>query len=230
MGNCACVQTQPDAEALPEAFTLPLTDESLVKPQDVDDDESVVKPQDVDDDETSAGSDLATGAEGADKCPSPTWPSVDAADESYETVRPDFNGTWMCSRVEGDWDAFLRERGTPWAMRKFAKGMDYGVGKQMQMIIQNGDEIEIVNHTPSCPSREDKSVLKADGSLHDGFDPDGLLFKQRTHWNGPKLVSEQLCEAGRPTLILHRFMQGHEMCTERMTTRGTVIRRFYCRF
>mmetsp|Transcript_36504 Transcript_36504/g.85500 ORF Transcript_36504/g.85500 Transcript_36504/m.85500 type:complete len:234 (+) Transcript_36504:44-745(+) len=232
MGNCGCVL---DVAAEAEVIATPKTELKVALEDGV---HSQFSQSDVNDDaETSAGgSDGTASAQGSCEIlePTPTLLLSSSIDSSHSltTVRSastDFNGTWICSRVEGAWEDFLRERGTPWAMRKVAKGLDYGVGKQMQTIVQHGDELEIVNYTATCPPREDKCIIKADGSEHEVFDPDGLHYMQRTQWDGKVLRSEQVNCEGQPPVILQRFMQGHEMCTERMTAHGVVVRRFYRR-
>ena len=222
MGTCACV---PERES--EVKVIP-----NLKAEAKD---GIQSEHDASEDaETAAAeSDGAVSAEGScERFESlELLPPSGPSSQSLESVAtsPDFNGTWMCSRVEGDWDEFLRDRGTPWAMRKVAKGLDYGVGKQMQIIIHKGDELEILNCAAAGPPREERCFIKADGSEHKVFDPDGLHYMQKTRWEGKVLRSEQVSEGGQPSLILQRFMQGHEMCTERMTARGVIVRRFYHR-
>ncbi|CAE6947781.1 unnamed protein product [Symbiodinium sp. KB8] len=211
MGNCGCVL---DVAAEAEVIATPKTELKVALEDGV---HSQSSQSDVNDDaETSAGgSDGTASAHGSCEIlePMPTLllsSSIDSP-RSLATARSastDFNGTWICSRVEGAWEDFLRERGTPWAMRKVAKGLDYGVGKQMQTIVQRGDELEIVNYTATCPPREDKCTIKADGSEHEVFDPDGLHYMQRTQWDGKVLRSEQVNCEGQPPVILQRFMQG----------------------
>eukprot|EP00931_Biecheleriopsis_adriatica_P017351 TRINITY_DN12479_c0_g1_i1.p1 TRINITY_DN12479_c0_g1~~TRINITY_DN12479_c0_g1_i1.p1 ORF type:complete len:248 (-),score=48.39 TRINITY_DN12479_c0_g1_i1:196-939(-) len=143
---------------------------------------------------------------------------------SSASNRPDFSGTWICTRVEGDWEAFLRLRGTSWAGRKLAASVGFGVGTQTQSIKQDGDEVEVVNRISSGYScKEERSTLRADGSEQDTVDPEGRPLRQRTTWDGDALVSEQA------SLILRRFFQGSEMCTERKTSTGLVVKRFYRR-
>mmetsp|Transcript_67419 Transcript_67419/g.158082 ORF Transcript_67419/g.158082 Transcript_67419/m.158082 type:complete len:224 (-) Transcript_67419:335-1006(-) len=150
---------------------------------------------------------------------------------SLETSTPDFSGKWICCRVEGDWDAYLRERGTSWMMRKLAASVGYGVGKHTQTIAQNSDELEVVNLVVSTGApKEERCVIKADGEAQEVLDPDGLLIRQKTRWIENVLVSEQFqsgAHASAVPMILKRFMQGHEMCTERTTAQGVVVRRFY---
>ena len=224
MGNCSCA-SEVEAEVIPTSTTEL---EDCVQPQ---------REPSADAETFAAGSDESTSAGGSCKGFQPMTddllPLSGASSRSLLTatsLSPDFNGTWVCSRVEGDWENFLQERGTPWAMRKVAKGLGYGVGKQTQIIVQDGDELEIVNHTATCPPRQDRSFIKADGSEKEVFDPDGLNYMQRTRWDGKVLRSEQVTgEGGQPPVILQRFMQGHEMCTERISARGVVVRRFYRR-
>eukprot|EP00933_Yihiella_yeosuensis_P070444 TRINITY_DN78555_c0_g1_i1.p1 TRINITY_DN78555_c0_g1~~TRINITY_DN78555_c0_g1_i1.p1 ORF type:complete len:250 (-),score=37.76 TRINITY_DN78555_c0_g1_i1:189-938(-) len=157
--------------------------------------------------------------------------SATSSNESKEPPQPDFTGKWICSRVEGDWEAFLRERGTSWTVRKIAASIGFGVGKQTQEISQDGDCLEVVNQVSCTHSlKEDKSILKADGLEQFSVDPEGIPLRQKTTWDGEVLVSEQCFEhdkQSRSSMIVKRYMKGVEMCTERVTASGLIVRRFY---
>ena len=115
-------------------------------------------------------------------------------------------------------------------MRKLAASVGYGVGKHTQTIVQNSDELEVNLVVSTGAPKEERCVIKADGEAQEVLDPDGLLFRQKTRWIENVLVSEQFqsgAHASAVPMILKRFMQGHEMCTESTTAQGVVVRRFY---
>lgn len=58
-----------------------------------------------------------------------------------EAGQPDFTGSWLAVRVEGDIARFLTEIGAPWAMRRMSKFYNYGVGKLQCVIEQSGDDM-----------------------------------------------------------------------------------------
>ncbi|CAE7655564.1 unnamed protein product [Symbiodinium sp. CCMP2456] len=223
MGNaCACPDTADELVLAESSATKNLAKAELV---DVVGD-TADKGEAVDEDvETAAGSEFS--------CERLSRSLSSVSPLSLETSTPDFSGKWICCRVEGDWDAYLRERGTSWMMRKLAASVGYGVGKHTQTIVQNSDELVVVNLVVSTGApKEERCVIKADGDEQEVLDPDGLLFRQKTRWIENVLVSEQFQSGAHVSavpVILKRFMQGHEMCTERTTAKGVVVRRFYSR-
>mmetsp|Transcript_137101 Transcript_137101/g.292831 ORF Transcript_137101/g.292831 Transcript_137101/m.292831 type:complete len:250 (+) Transcript_137101:55-804(+) len=158
-------------------------------------------------------------------------PETEPQDDLDDSERPDFTGSWLCTAVDGDWDAYLREIGTSWPSRKAASSFAFGVRLQMQHIVQSGDRIEIENIVQSCPPRDSRCVYRTDGEQEDIVDLEGKPTKSTTRWEGSTLVTEQ-CSDGddrQPLPTIRRFMLGQEMCTSRSTARGLVVKRFYTR-
>mmetsp|Transcript_14659 Transcript_14659/g.27536 ORF Transcript_14659/g.27536 Transcript_14659/m.27536 type:complete len:225 (-) Transcript_14659:301-975(-) len=223
MGNC--VHPEHGVRAEEEEVILPAQMEAggFIPTQDI----HLPEKMHSDDEETAAGSEIFPSEQLSRSLSSESCLPISPC-----YVRADFTGSWVCSRVEGDWDAYLRERGTSWMMRKLASGVGYGVGKHTQKIVQTADELEVFNLVVSTgPPKEERSIIKVDGTEQEVLDPDGLVFQQRTQWLDDVLVSEQFQSVGHTatSVILKRFMQGHEMCTERTTATGVVVRRFYTR-
>ncbi|CAE7379048.1 unnamed protein product [Symbiodinium pilosum] len=225
MGNCVHPEIGVGHEERFPAQVVHIGE--LVKPSAIEPIQSEVDVVD-EDAETLAGSEIFTLERS----------SRSLSSESSSPLTPlssatDFSGKWVCSRVEGDWEAYLRERGTSWMMRRLAASIGYGVGKHTQTIMQNADELEVFNLVVSTgPPKEERCVIKADGTEQEILDPDGLLFRQKTRWMDGVLVSEQFQSGAHvpcAPVTLKRFMQGHEMCTERTTAKGVMVRRFYIR-
>jgi len=147
-----------------------------------------------------------------------------------EPSRPDFSGSWLCTRVEGNWDAYLKETGVSWGTRVAVSSMGYGVGKQLQHIEQSEDRIRIVNVVKCCPPREASCTYRTNGLAEEIVDLEGKPTTSTTRWEGRSLVTEQVSISPRETLpTALRKMKGSEMCTERSTKSGLVVRRFYTR-
>jgi len=144
--------------------------------------------------------------------------------------RPDFSGSWMCSRVEGDWEAFLKEAGVSWTLRKAISSMGFGVGRQSQDITQTKDQISVRNVVNSFPPREALCVYRTDGQAEEVLDLEGHLTRSMTYWEGVALITEQRSVATSQSLPkARRVMQGDEMCTVRVSASGLEVKRFYTR-
>lgn len=145
--------------------------------------------------------------------------------------KPDFTGSWVCSRVEGDWDSFLKEVGVAWALRKAIASMNFGVGRQTQDIDQTEEQISVKNVVNSFPPREAISVFRLDGQEQEVVELDGQHTRSTTYWDdGTVLVTEQHSIATlQPLPTIRRFMQGEEMCTTRTATSGLQVKRIYTR-
>jgi hypothetical protein len=76
--------------------------------------------------------------------PVPPTAAAQAVDLSIAAM----NGTWLCTSVEGDFDALVQAMGMGWFLRKAAKAFGYGVGKQTQVVSVEGDTITQTNVTP----------------------------------------------------------------------------------
>mmetsp|Transcript_85970 Transcript_85970/g.277684 ORF Transcript_85970/g.277684 Transcript_85970/m.277684 type:complete len:320 (-) Transcript_85970:135-1094(-) len=155
-------------------------------------------------------------------------PEVEPSGQAVD--RPDFSGPWLCTRIEGDWDAYLKDTGVSWAARLAISSMGFGVGKQIQHIEQLEDRIRIVNIVKCCPPREATCTYRTDGVQEDIVDLEGKPTLSTTFWRGSTLVTKQVVGSPQqklPTAV--REMHGEEMCTERVTKSGIVVRRFYCR-
>ena len=55
----------------------------------------------------------------------------------------DLAGEWLCTDISGNMDEFLQEMGASWMMRTAASTMSWGKGRVKQIIVQEGDVIEV---------------------------------------------------------------------------------------
>jgi len=58
------------------------------------------------------------------------------------------SGSWLCTKVVGDADSFLEDMGVSDFVRMVASSFKYGVGQFRQIIVHDGDRIEV----PFSPS------------------------------------------------------------------------------
>eukprot|EP00928_Gymnodinium_smaydae_P089032 TRINITY_DN7303_c0_g1_i1.p1 TRINITY_DN7303_c0_g1~~TRINITY_DN7303_c0_g1_i1.p1 ORF type:complete len:310 (-),score=34.28 TRINITY_DN7303_c0_g1_i1:169-984(-) len=178
----------------------------------------------------SDGRDGASTSSGSDGTLSETSESGEVLDTREFSRETDFSGSWVCSRVEGDWDAFLKESGTSWAIRKAIAALGFGVGSQMQRISQSAERLEVSNIVRCHPPREVHCRYRTDGIEEQIVDLEGRSTLSTTRWEGQALVTEQrLLDSEVPLPTARRFLQGSEMCTERVSTSGLIVKRFYTR-
>lgn len=127
--------------------------------------------------------------------------------------RPTFNGEWVCTGVQGDWDEFLRLMGLPEFQRKLAKARQWGVGVAEQRIFLPPDKsrIELHNHTkvPAYTTYTDEEadengvrpdsfsesiVYRIDGN-HQEMAYAGLKGVGSLAWEGTELVARMDLDA-----------------------------------
>lgn len=89
-----------------------------------------------------------TGAED-DAREHPTDPEQERQSEELkeDKPKPDLQGEWKMARYEGDWDAFMKDVGVSWAMRKAAGASGYGVNKTVHAIKLSGERISVETRT-----------------------------------------------------------------------------------
>ena len=82
-------------------------------------------------------------------------------------MRPDFSGRWLCTRVEGDWENYLRLLGVPESRRKMALSRGYGAGVAVQRVMMAPDRRSL------AVSNAASAIMKGqDGSK---FNPAAML-------------------------------------------------------
>mmetsp|Transcript_69684 Transcript_69684/g.219967 ORF Transcript_69684/g.219967 Transcript_69684/m.219967 type:complete len:147 (-) Transcript_69684:142-582(-) len=142
--------------------------------------------------------------------------------------RPDFSGKWTVVRIEGDMDAFLKESGVSWMVRKMASGMGYGVGKQKQDIAHSGDQLEIVNESPMGKVT---ITMVINGQEQTAVTPDNEKVLATPCWepDGATLRVESRKPNGGAVPLQRRFMRGDEMVMELTSPKGTAVSRIFSR-
>ena len=90
--------------------------------------------------------------------------------------KPNFAGTWLNSRTEGDKKKFFKEgleMRSP--MLQIAGCLNYGTNKLTHIIVQDGDQITVTQTWPEKVT----TTFNVDGQLHDG---------KTAEWDGDKLI------------------------------------------
>jgi len=152
--------------------------------------------------------------------------------ECNPAQRPDFSGSWVCTQVDGDWDRFLREQGASWAARTAAACLGYGAGREVQIIEQDDEQIRVVSAMGSqgrrARARRVDVTLNMDGVPEKTLDFEGRPGVSVTAWDGETLlVRHTPTKLQRPRVWVAMFTEGDIMCSERMSAKGTVARRYY---
>lgn len=155
--------------------------------------------------------------------------------EQAEQARPDLSGDWKMARCEGDWEAFLKDVGLSWVLRKAMGASGYGVNKTIHSIKVTGERISIETKTAAgAYTRE----FEANGVEQDDEDP---LTKKPI-----KIVPCWGELAGRMTLTLEgytpaakaggvikkqpitrRWMDGASMVVEQTAPNGVVVKSYF---
>lgn len=136
-----------------------------------------------------------------------------------------FSGSWRCSRVDGDMEAFLTDMGLGGALRRAASTANYGAGVQVQNISQMGDFFEVEN------------ILRTPVTMHfrvgDGeqstVDQVGKPIVVDPRWEGSALHVASRKETGEPIADSKRYYVGDSMVIQFRSPQGTVVERVFDR-
>lgn len=143
-------------------------------------------------------------------------------------ARPTFTGSWIVSRIEGDWDAFLVEMNVGFMKRKAIRLIGYGVGKLQEEILQYGDASIVI--TSRSPMSTVRNELRIDGTQQDAQDPEGAPVEMTVSWEDDKLCSRGCHKNPRtPLPTVYRSISGDVMCTEMQSPAGCSVKRFFSR-
>jgi len=142
------------------------------------------------------------------------------------TARPDFTGSWRCIRIRGDMEAFLDDMGLRAPLRKAALEANYGAGRQVQHIMQNGDLFEVENVLQSAA----RMTFHVGGGEQPTFDQVGSPIIVVPWWDGPTLVVASWKKTGEAIARSKRYLVGREEMILEFTSRnGTVVERIFAR-
>merc|ERR1719221_71703 len=148
----------------------------------------------------------------------------DESDEDGWSERPIFQGRWLLTGYEGDMDALLLEMGVGWAVRRLAKGFNYGVGTAVQDIAMNGEEMVLITESGH---KTISMTATIGGEEAESIGLDGELNYVTMTWEGRSIRTESRSKDGKlapPTL---RYFEKSDMVVETRPSNGEIVRRFY---
>mmetsp|Transcript_76394 Transcript_76394/g.224092 ORF Transcript_76394/g.224092 Transcript_76394/m.224092 type:complete len:232 (-) Transcript_76394:177-872(-) len=142
-------------------------------------------------------------------------------DEDTPTV--DFGGAWLCTRVTGDVNNFMKDVGLGPVMREAAKAAQYGAGRQVQNIAQVGDAFIVQNLLKDPITMR----FRVGAGVQSTFDQDGKEVFVDPQWNGDMLCIVTKRKDGSLIATSRRYMDGDAMVLELTSPKGAVVRRVF---
>jgi len=137
-----------------------------------------------------------------------------------------FTGQWKLERVEGDVDAFMASCGTPWAMRRMAKSLKYGVGSSEQEVSVVNNNLTIVNKIGLKKSTS-HFTLDGEESETDGLDGSQCVASVDLEKDGFLIRSRR--SSGTSLGVVRRYFEGETLVVEATSGKDLTFRRFYAR-
>jgi len=138
---------------------------------------------------------------------------------------PNFGGTWKMKHCFGDFDAFMKEMGVGWALRKAAAAVGYGVNATFHTIKQDGA-------TFCCETKNPKGIFMRtfviNGEEQDDVDP--VNKKPLTvipSWDGTAIHIECRVKDGDDMPVTRRYLEGETMVVEQTTPKGISVKRLF---
>lgn len=151
--------------------------------------------------------------------------TAQAADSLQD--KPDFTGKWVLERVEGNIDLLMADNGLSWPLRKMARRVKYGVGRQFQEISQNGDyDVSILRAGFYKAVRADIRVGGGDQQI---LTSTGKTILANFRWEGSALRMDAKTLTGAWLPSQQRHLVGSRMVLENVTSKGGLVRRYFVR-
>jgi hypothetical protein len=118
---------------------------------------------------------------------------------------PDFSGTWIVNRTEGDWNAFTEEIGYGYMKRKGLAALRWGVGLLTEEIKMDKDTLWIKNSSSISTSVMDVQI---DNTAQDTIDQDHVPIKLTLWWEEGRLEATSVTKStGKPMAQITRTME-----------------------
>jgi len=136
-----------------------------------------------------------------------------------------FNGSWRCTRVSGDMEAFLRDMGLSDQLRAAASAANYGTGVQVQNITQVGDAFEVENILRAPVTM----LFRVGEGEQQTVDQVGKPIIVDPRWDGTSLFVTSRKESGEPIADSKRYLVGDNMVIQFTSPQGTVVERIFTR-
>lgn len=153
-------------------------------------------------------------------------PSIGGDDSHHlHSLLPDFSGKWLCVQIHGDMEVFLSDMGLSDESIAAARNTNFGIGEQLQHIVQHGNDFEVENSFGSSikmkfkvGSGEQVTVDRANRPII--VDPiwDGAVLAIKTTRINGELISHS-----------ERYLDGEGMALRFISSKGTTIERIFSR-
>jgi hypothetical protein len=125
-------------------------------------------------------------------------------------------------------DQLLVDAGVPWPMRRMAKSMKYGVGKNLLTVSQNDDAIDVVTEMPTrSPVKTSFRVGKSEWQETVAVDDKPILVKAA--WEDNVLVLERRKMTGQEMPVVRRWLDptSEDLIEEVVTSTGGKVLRVF---
>lgn len=136
----------------------------------------------------------------------------------------DFGGSWICTGVSGNMEAFLTDMGLNEQLRSAAATARYGVGRQVQNIAQVGDSFVIQNILKAPVTMR----FRVGAGVQNSLDQEGkpIVIEPRWDETGALHVTSKR-ENGEMIAQTRRFFEGETMVLELTSPLGTIVKRSF---
>lgn len=150
-----------------------------------------------------------------------------------EPERPNLQGTWVITGIDGDYGLFMADTGASQPSPR-QNGFDYGMGTRIQEITQEGDVITIANVTalgPHLIPSDRPMSFRVGGGAMKTIGLDGSSLVVRAAWDGDTLVMKCKLRSKRsaPESVqtFRRYLDGHQMVVEVNVGESKTARRVF---
>lgn len=138
---------------------------------------------------------------------------------------PNFTGRWLLNRIDGDFEALLKDMGSSWCDRKKAKANKFGVGKWVQQVLH--EEKSVTIESAECSKVTSMSFRIGSSTEIQAAGLDGRAVAVKAYWEGGVLQLKLQRHGWAKPLWLSRYLQDGELVVKAVMWNGDVVRRYY---
>jgi hypothetical protein len=127
-------------------------------------------------------------------------------------------------------EQLMADSGVPWAIRRLAKSMNFGIGKTFVTISQQSDTITFVTEIPTTtPTENTFHIDEAD--WQNMVEAGGKAALAKVSWDGDAFIMERRSLSGdeQPTVIRRLDPGSGELVEVIPTSKGGKVMRFFQR-
>lgn len=149
--------------------------------------------------------------------------------ELMKNGRPDFSGTWISQRYDGDIDGFFEEMGIGKAGRTAMSAMNYGIGMVEKVIVQTGDDLEISDAWPTGPVTQKFSVGAGEQVTVGTQGKELYVTPDWEHTHVLRVATQPFDRAATPNGPMRYFYEGDHMVVMFESVTGRTVKYLYSR-